>query len=288
MSLQDIIDQEKLQVTKAKVTVGYDSMSTNDILRRLLPAEHDEIPGSFEAVGHIAHLNLRSEMLKYKYIIAKVIVDKNPGIKTVVNKLGTITNEYRVFDMEVLYGDGNTVTEVKQHGHRFRLDFRNVYWNSRLDSEHWRLVQKWFKKGDIVVDAMAGIGPFAIPAAREKECIVYANDLNPESFRWLKENIQINKVDVKAYNQDAREFLRKAVKGELSPAKEGDIKSPAFDHVVMNLPASAVEFLDCLKGEFDLELWQDKPMPMVHVYTFMQATESIQGMMAVQHLFSFT
>jgi tRNA (guanine37-N1)-methyltransferase len=77
------------------------------------------------------------------------------------------------------------VAEVNQHGLRFRLDFAKVFWNSRLEREHKRLVDAHFKRGEIVIDAMAGIGPFAVPAAKAG-CRVYANDLNPESHRWLQ------------------------------------------------------------------------------------------------------
>ena len=40
-----------------------------------------------------------------------------------------------------------------------------MYWNSRLEAEHRRLVEQ-FKAGEIIADVMAGIGPFAIPAAQ--------------------------------------------------------------------------------------------------------------------------
>ena len=67
----------------------------------------------------------------------------------------------------------------------------------------------------------AGVGPFAIPAA-QKGCIVYANDLNPDSIRYLKINAETNKVDnrVHAYNVDARKFI-----SELMTVPNSDVKS---------------------------------------------------------------
>jgi tRNA (guanine37-N1)-methyltransferase len=135
-------------------------------------------------------------------------VQKNyPRIKTVVNKVGAITNEFRVPKFEILAGESDMVTEVKQYGATFKLDYSLVYWNSRLEHEHIRLVSQ-FQRGEIICDMFAGIGPFAIPAA-QKGCIVYANDLNPDSIRYLKINAEINKVDdcICAYNMDARKFI---------------------------------------------------------------------------------
>ena len=88
-----------------------------------------------------------------------------PGGHVTVMQVGTIDNEYRVFQMEVLAGEPDLVTEVKQHTARFRLDYGEVYWNSRLEQEHRRLTDT-FSRGQVVVDMMAGIGPFAIPAAQ--------------------------------------------------------------------------------------------------------------------------
>ena len=49
-----------------------------------------------------------------------------------------------------------------------------MYWNSRLETEHKRLVDG-FTGGQTVVDIMAGIGPFAIPAA-QRGCTVELRD----------------------------------------------------------------------------------------------------------------
>ena len=46
----------------------------------------------------------------------------------------------------------------------FLSSFRQVYWNSKLGMEHHRLV-KSFKPTDVICDMMAGVGPFAVPAA---------------------------------------------------------------------------------------------------------------------------
>lgn len=45
----------------------------------------------------------------------------------------------------------------------------------------------------IIADVMAGVGPFAVPAAKNG-CAVLANDLNPNSVKWLKKNVDDNKV----------------------------------------------------------------------------------------------
>lgn len=50
-----------------------------------------------------------------------------------------------------------------------------------------------FQPGEVVCDVMAGIGPFAVPAGR-KGVFVYANDMNPESYRYLNEAIKRNKA----------------------------------------------------------------------------------------------
>ena len=72
-------------------------------------------------------MNLRDEWLPYKSLIGQVILDvsffarvgcnkltfkKNKNLRTVVNKLNNIHAQYRYFDMEVLAGDKDFITQV--------------------------------------------------------------------------------------------------------------------------------------------------------------------------------
>ncbi|CAN8279550.1 unnamed protein product [Cochlearia groenlandica] len=355
--LSDIPDDKLIQLKKLcevveviphSITLGYSYWSVDQILKQILPDGVD-IPSSFETIvkylnlSHIAHLNLPEELLPFKDVIAKVIYDKNyPRIKTIVNKVGAISNEYRVPKFEVLAGENGMETEVKQYGARFKLDYSLVYWNSRLEHEHMRL-SSLFKPGETVCDMFAGIGPFAIPAA-QKGCFVYANDLNPDSVRYLKINAKFNKVDelICAHNLDARKFIsqlmtvstddktKEAVTNreaetnleekcesnasinepldankKLSGVSETEngrgkdcetIEGKAnkrlkqtllpiakpwehIDHVIMNLPASALQFLDAFSNVIQKKYWKGT-LPLVHCYCFIRASETTETIIA--------
>jgi tRNA (guanine37-N1)-methyltransferase len=127
----------------------------------------------------------------------------------VVNKLDSIDTQFRFFKMELLAGEPNYIvehvrsppflcllntnhTKQSESDCRFTFDFSRVYWNSRLHTEHARLVDM-FQPHELVADVFAGVGPFALPAAK-KGCAVLANDLNPESYKYLTLNIKDNKV----------------------------------------------------------------------------------------------
>jgi tRNA (guanine37-N1)-methyltransferase len=256
---RDLLKKSEFAVEVVEKEYGYDQMSTSEVLSQVIPLDVEKVM-AFETAGHIAHMNLRDETEKYKYVIGQVILDKNKNLKTIVNKTSEISTVYRTFNMELIAGEENMMTETKECGCRYKFDFSKVYWNSRLGMEHERLVNL-FQKGQVIVDMFCGIGPFALPASK-KGCIVYANDLNPSSYEYLNQNATLNKCKINSFCLDGGEFARLMFNGN-----EDQKKLNCIDHVVMNLPASAVSFLSCFIGINNNN--KDAPLlPMIHCYGF--------------------
>ncbi|XP_025159471.1 FAD synthase isoform X3 [Harpegnathos saltator] len=187
---QSLVGQYEYFSTKS-ITLKYENWRGHEILKAILP-EDIQPPAAYSLVGHIMQLNLRDIHLPYKTIIGQVFLDKTPNVQTVVNKVNAIDTTFRYFTMEILAGEKNTVTTTKEHGCTYQFDFARVYWNPRLSNEHTRLIA-CMKKDDVLYDVFAGVGPFAVPAAR-KGVKVLANDLNPESYKWLQINVTANKA----------------------------------------------------------------------------------------------
>jgi tRNA (guanine37-N1)-methyltransferase len=193
--LKEAVAKNELSVIPYELHLDYDFWDYRDVMQSVLPEEvHDCIPTGFNTVGHVAHLNLRDHALPYKKLIGEVLRDKNPQITTVINKIDQVgeENEFRTFNYEVLAGEDDLNVEVREGGCVFRFDYAKVYWNSKLETEHTRLVEL-FRPGEVICDVMAGVGPFALPAGK-KGAFVWANDMNPESFRYLQTGIGLNKV----------------------------------------------------------------------------------------------
>ncbi|XP_046610208.1 tRNA (guanine(37)-N1)-methyltransferase [Neodiprion virginianus] len=262
-------DNDVTDFFKKRVSLNYDNWPYDQVLKAVFP-EGAEVPNSYSKIGHLVHLNLRDSQLPQKHLIGQVLLDKISNTKTVVNKLNTIDTTYRHFAMEVLAGDKDTMVTVSEHGFQYKFDFATVYWNPRLATEHQALVS-FIKPHDVLYDVFAGVGPFAIPAGCKGNRVM-ANDLNPESYRWLIENAKLNKTrgNVTAFNKDGREFLKVEVKNDI--LKRRDIGTEGSEHIAMNLPGMAVEFLDVFADWFNREEAEKvcrKP-PIVHLYCFVK------------------
>lgn len=254
-----------------EINLSYENWLAEGIFKAVLPPDQEGV-ASWSSIGHIIHVNLREHLLDYKHLIGQVLLDKNKQARSVVNKANSIDSTYRTFQIELLAGDENMLTQVKENHCKFEFDFSKVYWNPRLVGEHERIVNE-INSDSVLYDIFAGVGPFAIPAAK-KNCRVLANDLNPESFKWLQENVKSNKVSgrVTVFNKDGADFICSDIKADLLKCWSEGIHKPT--HITMNLPAMAVEFLKNFRCLFSSN---DKPSnfmsPIVHVYCFIKNAE---------------
>ncbi|KAI4177926.1 MAG: hypothetical protein LQ343_000010 [Gyalolechia ehrenbergii] len=296
--LHDLVKAQQVLIAPYRLQLNYDYWNYHDIMSAILPeSEQDEIPVGFSVVGHVAHLNLRDHYLPYKTLIASVLIDKNPTIRTVINKIDEVgeENEFRTFRYEVLAGPDDMTVEVREQDCLFQFDYSKVYWNTRLSTEHSRLVSK-FRPGEAVCDVMAGVGPFALPAAK-KRVWIWANDLNPESHKSLVENSKRNKVTefVRPSCEDGHTFIRTSTSRLLKSSRQITIHpklsrsarttstqlSPpeilqepkTFSHYILNLPATATTFLPNFIGlytgyEHLFHPNTEIKLPMIHVYCF--------------------
>ncbi|XP_038210637.1 tRNA (guanine(37)-N1)-methyltransferase [Zerene cesonia] len=263
------VSEENLFFEDLQLT--YDNLKIDIVFKAVLP-ENEEIVSSFSQIGHIIHLNLKDHLLDYRQLIGQVLLDKIKTCRTVVNKSNIIDNTYRNFKMEVIAGEENFLVTVKENRCQFQFDFSKVYWNPRLGKEHERILS-FLKPNDVLFDVFCGVGPFSIPAAK-RSTIVFANDLNPDSYKWLEHNATQNKIDkslITMYNLDGKDFICDIFKQYIIDLCNGThkLESKAKIHITMNLPALAVEFLKYFNGLIDKQLCENIPKDItVYVYCF--------------------
>ncbi|KAL5960556.1 tRNA guanine 37 N1 methyltransferase [Taenia solium] len=266
-----------------RMPLEYENYPLARALKVVLPSDMEVVTG-FTLVGHVAHFNLKPAALPYRKLIGQIALDKLPLVRTVVNKAAKIDTEFRTFVVELMAGEEDYLTEVKENGATYRLDFSKVYWNSRLGTEHYRIIEEIKGIAEtteatsvVVFDVFAGVGPFSIPLARIENCLVLANDLNPDSFYFLQENVRRNSSrkypitakQIKCFNLDGRVFIRETVLPYYKAALQSD--STEF-FMLMNLPGLAIEFLDVfkdLKGEF--------PTQPIHIRCYCFVRHSLEN-----------
>ena len=299
---KDIKPTDKFEIIEEKISLNLNNFSYEEIFKLFIEEENNnkkltdgpeqvakilkEIPNGFEIVGKIAHFNLKDDYLKYRYFIGQLVLDKNPSILTVINKVGKIENVYRTYKMEIIAGEENYEVEHKEGNIRFKFDLRKAYWCSRLQNERDRILSL-MKKNEVLCDAFCAVGPLALRACK-KGVKVYANDLNYDAYVFLNNNININKLDkgnhtIKTYNMDAREFIKSLInlsKNNINEEEENPDKifpiDLHIDHIYMNLPKDAIEFMDIFVGLFKgckENVYNKNNLPCVHVYGFAKINE---------------
>ena len=225
---------EDIQVTEHEFKLHEKQATLEDILGRT---------PSYEIIGNIALLESDETDLERT---ADALLKVQPHIRTVLAALSPVEGEFRTRRFTFVKGENTTQTVHKEYGCKFVIDMEKAYFTPRLGTERSRILEQ-IKDGQTVVDMFAGVGPFSILIGKNRtSCRVVAIDKNPEAVKFLRHNIELNAAtNVEAVEGDAKEEVQRYI--------------GVADHIIMNLPHTAQEFLDAA-------MVVSKPGTLIHYY----------------------
>ena len=150
------------------------------------------MPDKWERLGTVLVLRLPKKLQEHKKEVARAYAVAL-GVETVLLDISGSKGVLREPTTELLLGE-RTETVHTENYVRYRFDAARIMFSSGNMAERIRM-GKTVRPGEIVVDMFAGIGYFTLQmAVHGMPKMVHACELNPLSFRYLKENIKLNKV----------------------------------------------------------------------------------------------
>jgi len=226
---------------------SYKYSSLQDALKGEIPDNYSEIiPKSYDIVGHIAiiefdrFIHMNNEVFNdYKLKIAKAISRVNKNVKTVYEKKSQIKGKYRLRELALLYGLDKSETIHKENGCIFKLDFKNTYFSPRLVFERRRVASSEIQEDEIIIDMFAGVGTFSIQIAKNKNVKIYAFDINPNAYEYLRKNVELNNLRADIFPNNIN------VKDLLKPHNQlGYLLCHKANRIIMNLPEDSIKYID--------------------------------------------
>ena len=219
------------------------------------------LPQALDIIGDIAVIEIPPELKAYENLIGEAILKTHRNIRTVLAKAGAISGTYRLREFTFIAGEHKTQTVHREFGCQYHVDVAKAYFSPRLSHEHQR-VASLVQTGETVVDLFAGVGPFSVLIAKKNPNVrVYAVDINPDAVELLKVNARVNRVENRVFPilGDAKQITANKLKG-------------SADRVIMNLPETAIEFVDAACQAI-------KPQGgIIHFYAFVRSPDSIENL----------
>lgn len=249
-----------------------------DALRGKIPPKFsNRIPKSYDIIGSIAILEFEKsdqindrEFNAFKTLVANAAIDVNKNVLSVFEKKSEIKGPFRLRDLTYLRGVNNTETIHKENNCIFHLDIKSTFFTPRLVYERRRISKSDIQENEMIVDMFAGVGPYSIQIAKLNPVKIYAFDLNPKAYKFLKKNISLNELegDIFPYNMDIKDVVNQS--NQLGKTLESQI-----DRVIMNLPENSMDFVDIAC------FLMKKAGGILHIYKFSENPDPIRKIVEI-------
>jgi tRNA (guanine37-N1)-methyltransferase len=202
---------------------------------------------SYDIVGDIAIVKIPCELNDYETQIGKAFHEVHPKLKSVFRVIGETEEIERNRKLKLIWArrlpsEGNVQADLetlgrtvyREHGCRFAVDVRRVFFTPRLSYERMRIAEQ-VKPGEVVANMFGGVGTYAIIMAKvcpevEK---VYTIDVSQLAHELAKENTIINRCQGKVIS----------ILGDAQKVCLGQLRG-VCDRVIMPLPEHASSFLN--------------------------------------------
>lgn len=234
--IKDTLQMPELEIkntdTELTPTKHYPKSITEALKGKLNNTEIENLKKSFDTIGDIVILEIPEELEPEKEIIGESTLNFTKR-KSIYMKKSPIEGVTRTRQLELIAGQDNPITIHKEHGTRLKLDVTEVYFSPRLATERKR-VSDSVKPGEEILDMFCGIGPFPIVIAHNKPCEITSVDINEYAIKYLKENIELNKLKGTIH----------PICGDINQVAKEQLLDKKFDRIIMNLPGTAYQFLD--------------------------------------------
>ena len=222
-----------------------------------------------EIIGDIAVMRKPPDIdLEDMKAIGEEILKEIPYVKSVWCAVSEVKGTYRLRNYVHLAGENRSETVYVEHGCKFKLDITKVYISPALNYEHKRIAEM-VKPGETIVNMFAGIGIFSIVIARKVSPVkVYSIDVNPYAYRYMVENVRINKVEnyVIPLLGDAAEVIVEKL-------------TSAADRVLMPLPELAISYLK-------YAVLSLRSKGFLHTYLFVKANNRKESLKKAEKMYS--
>jgi tRNA (guanine37-N1)-methyltransferase len=227
--------------------------------------ELKKMPTGIDIVGDIAVIKLPRGWEGEGHEVGERLLAKIKSVKGVFRQSAPASKGDRIRGLEWLAGKTETTTMYREHGCMFNVDIAKVYFSPRLSHERLRIAGL-ARRGEVAVNMFAGVGTFSIVLAKLGGASkVYSIDKNPDAFRYMKENVLLNRL----------EGVVVPILGDAKDASEG-LKAVA-DRVLMPLPELAYEYLP-----YGLDFLKKKGW--IHLYTHQRSSSRTAALVQAKEM----
>jgi tRNA (guanine37-N1)-methyltransferase len=222
-------------------------VSPREVLAKLIPSEVvRRMYNSYDIIGDIALIKVPYELDQYEEEVGEAFHVARPSLKAVFRVVGDTEEIERTRQLRLIWsrygsqggheavGSDLSRTVYREHGCRFIVDVKRVFFTPRLSYERMRIA-KQVKAGEVVACLFGGVCTYSVIIAKVCPGVerIFSVDVNAAACELGKENVLLNKCFEKVVPilGDARTICRQQLRGVCS-------------RVVMPLPKQAILFLD--------------------------------------------